>query len=142
MLALPSHRGSHWRKKERDMVQQISGNGNNVAMLQAAGGHHHHGAGKAEMQGAAQALNMSDTDLAQALQNGTSIADLAKQKGVSLDTVKAAMLKPAQTRLDKDLASGKIDQATHDRMLQRIQDNITNLVQGSGQAQGTASTSA
>ena len=53
---------------------------------------HHHGHGgmlKAGMDAAAKALGMSSTDLQTALKSGQSLSDLAKSKGVGLDTLTA-----------------------------------------------------
>jgi lambda repressor-like predicted transcriptional regulator len=70
-------------------------------------GHHHH-AGAASMDAAAQALGMSATDLMSSLGNGTSLASIAKSKGVSQDDLVKAMataLQGADTNLTADQAS-------------------------------------
>ena len=71
---------------------------------------HHHGHGgmlKAGMDAAAKALGMSSTDLQTALKSGQSLSDLAKSKGVSLDTLTAdisAAFSTANPSLSSDRA--------------------------------------
>jgi hypothetical protein len=63
---------------------------------QISGHHHrHHGAPPA-MNAAAQALGMSDSDLQQSLQSGSSLADLATQKGVSTTDLVSAIAQGMQ----------------------------------------------
>jgi hypothetical protein len=57
--------------------------------------------GGAELEAAAKALGMSVDELTEKLSDGTTtIADVAEQEGVELDTVKAAMLDEAEQRID------------------------------------------
>ena len=73
---------------------------------------HHHGHGgtrKAGMDAAAKALGMSSTDLQTALKSGQSLSDLAKSKGVSLDTL-AADISAAVSKADPSLSSDRAQQ--------------------------------
>lgn len=65
----------------------------------------------------AKALNMSEADLRAALVDGKSVADLATEKKVDLQTVINAIMADAKTRLDAAVSSGKITQARADQML-------------------------
>ncbi|MBI5876893.1 MAG: hypothetical protein HZB53_04515 [Chloroflexi bacterium] len=73
---------------------------------------------------AAKALNMTTPDLANALRSGKSVADLAKEKGVALDTVKKAIVDAETAQIDQAVKDGKLtaDQATKlkDGLNQRI----------------------
>ena len=51
--------------------------------------HQGHGTRKAGMDAAAKALGMSSADLQTALKSGQTLSDLAKSKGVGLDTLTA-----------------------------------------------------
>ena len=73
---------------------------------------HHHGHGgmlKAGMDAAAKALGMSNTDLQAALKSGQSLSDLAKSKGVSLDTLTAA-ISAAVSKANPSLSSDRAQQ--------------------------------
>ena len=62
---------------------------------------------------------------AAALSGGSkSIADVASEQNVSLDTVKSQISSDAKARLDKAVANGKIAQTREDQMLQRLADNL------------------
>lgn len=60
---------------------------------------------------------------------GTSLAALAQARGKSLDGLEAAMLAPAQARLARAVAAGRLAQARADRMLSRFERRIDRLVQ-------------
>ncbi|MFN8440354.1 MAG: hypothetical protein U0175_06290 [Caldilineaceae bacterium] len=65
----------------------------------------------------AKALNMSEADLRAALVDGKSIADLAAEKKVDLQTIINAIMAEAKTRLDAAVSSGQITQERADQML-------------------------
>lgn len=110
------------------MVQPLSP-ANASALLVAGQTHGQGGIRRAEIQAAANALGMQASDLLHSLKAGKSMADLAQQHGVSLDAVAHAMLQPAQTALDSEVKSGKVDQATRDQMLQRLATRVSNFTQ-------------
>jgi len=60
---------------------------------------------------------------------GTSLAALAQARGKSVDGLEAAMLAPAQARLARAVAAGRLAQARADRMLSRLEQRIDRLVQ-------------
>lgn len=74
----------------------------------------HHGNGqpgvrKAGMDAAAQALGLSSTDLRSALKDGQSLSALAQAKGVSTDTL-AAAISSAVTKANPSLSSARVQQ--------------------------------
>jgi len=74
----------------------------------------HHGNGqpgvrKAGMGAAAQALGLSSTDLRSALKDGQSLSALAQAKGVSTDTL-AAAISSAVTKANPSLSSARAQQ--------------------------------
>jgi uncharacterized protein YidB (DUF937 family) len=79
-----------------------------VQQVQQMAQHHGHGGmRKAGMDAAAKALGMSTSDLQTALRSGQSMSDLAKSKGVSLDTLTAdisAAVSKANPSLSTDRA--------------------------------------
>ena len=77
---------------------------------------------------AADAIGISVGDLRNELKDGKSIADVASEHSVSLDTVKAQITSDAKAKLDKAVANGKITQAREDQMLQRLADNLDTIL--------------
>lgn len=60
---------------------------------------------------------------------GTSLAALAQARGKSVDGLETAMLAPAQARLARAVATGRLAQSRADRMLSRLEQRIDRLVQ-------------
>lgn len=72
----------------------------------------------------ADTLGITEDELRTALQDGKSIADLASEKGVALDTIVNAIVADETTRLSQAVTDGKLTQEQAD---QRIADLKTNL---------------
>jgi hypothetical protein len=52
---------------------------------------------------------------------GTSLAALAEKQGKSVSALESAMVAPAETRLDRAVASGRITQAQADAVLEKLE---------------------
>ncbi len=74
---------------------------------------------------AADKLNMKLTELLTELQDGKSIADVAKEKGVDTQTIVDAYLAQLKENLDKAVADGRITQKQADYMLQQAEERVT-----------------
>mgnify|MGYP005851172689 CR=1 FL=1 len=76
--------------------------------------------GNAHVEGVAKALNLSVEDLTAQLRAGKSVADLAKEKNVSADQVKSAVVASVSAQVDQAVADGRLtaEQAT------RIKDQL------------------
>jgi len=68
-----------------------------------------HGVGFLALDAAAEALGVSEQELRDALADGRSIADVAKDKGVDVEKVIDAMLGEATARIDEQAARLKAD---------------------------------
>ncbi len=77
---------------------------------------------------AADAIGISVGDLRNELKDGKSIADVAPEHNVSLDTVKSKITSDVKSKLDKAVANGKITQTREDQMLQRLADNLDTIL--------------
>jgi hypothetical protein len=69
---------------------------------------------------AATAIGMDVADLKAELKDGKSIADVAAEHGVGLDTVKAQIVADATAALGQAVQDGKIDQARSDAILEKL----------------------
>lgn len=68
----------------------------------------------------ARALGMEPADLQKALQDGKTIADLAKDKGVSTDTIINAIVAAYKTSLDLAVTNGYLTQTQADAILEAV----------------------
>lgn len=69
---------------------------------------------------AAAAIGVDAADLTAELKDGKSIADVAAEHNVSLDTVKAQIIADATAALAQAVQSGKIDQPRSDAILEKL----------------------
>jgi ribosomal protein S20 len=74
---------------------------------------------------AAKALGITPAELGAKLRVGTSLKDVAEAKGVAYDTVSAAVRAAVKADLDAAVAAGTIKQARADRILARLERNLT-----------------
>jgi hypothetical protein len=80
----------------------------------------------------AKALNMSEADLRAALQGGKSVADVAKEKNVALDTVISAVVTAQTDAIKAEVTAGRITQAQADQLIARLQARVTQMVNAKG----------
>jgi hypothetical protein len=100
---------------------------------------HHKGEGfgarggvKAELSVVASTLGMSEQDLRTALQNGSSIADVASQRGVPVQSVIDAVVSDLSSRIDARVSAGSLDSAKADQLKAELPDRVSQLVQRTG----------
>jgi hypothetical protein len=87
----------------------------------------HHGPG---LDAAAKYLGLTDAQLRTELENGKSLADVAKALGKTADGVVNALVADAKTKLDAAVKAGRLTQAQADEMLSDLKGHITDLVNG------------
>ncbi|HEX7462926.1 MAG TPA: hypothetical protein VF317_12210 [Dermatophilaceae bacterium] len=87
---------------------------------------------------AAKALGMTSDELYAAVQGGKSLADVAKDQKVSVDSLVKAMVAAAESELATDVKEGTITQAQADTMKSSLTAHITDQVNGvrPGRGQG------
>jgi len=79
----------------------------------------------------ASALGISSKDFAGDLQNGQSIADIAKSKHVDLNTLINTLVADAQTQIDAAIKAGLLPQALATKLAANLNQLITNAVNNS-----------
>lgn len=88
--------------------------------------------GRFGLTAAAKALGISEDDLATALKDGKSIADVAKDKGVDKQKVVDAMVAAAKDALAAQVKAGHLQQDRADTILKDLPDHIATFVDGKG----------
>jgi hypothetical protein len=98
------------------------------------GGHDfelHHGP-PAFFDAAATYLGMTTDELFTALGDGTSLADLAKEKGKSVDGLEQAIVAAVEKQLDVAVGKGRLTEEQKTEFLDRLRDHVDELVQRAG----------
>ena len=83
-----------------------------------------------DLQVAASAIGISASDLQTALQNGQTIAAVAKAHNVDLNQVVSALVASEDKEIDSALASGSITSAQATQMKAGVQQRVTDMVNG------------
>lgn len=94
----------------------------------------------------AQQLGINQADLVTQLQGGKTIAQVASEKNVALDTIVNVFVATRQARMTQAVAAGRMTQAQADTMLATMRANVTARLsqpwspQGPGMGAGYADT--
>ena len=83
-------------------------------------------------EAAAKYLGLTQAELRTQLENGKTLADVAKAQNKTVDGLVAALTKDAQTKLDAAVKAGKLTQTQADDMLNELKSHLTDLVNGNG----------
>jgi hypothetical protein len=77
-------------------------------------------------------LGVTKAELRMARENGMSLAQLATQKGKSVDGLKQAIYDAAKADLDKAVAAGRITSAQETTRLSGLQSHLDDIVNSTG----------
>jgi uncharacterized protein YidB (DUF937 family) len=93
---------------------------------------HHRGPGPfhAKFEAAADYLGMTPAQLREALQDGKTLAQIARDRGKSVDGLEDALVAEARKKLDQAVEDGHLTEAERDEMLRGLRERITDLVNG------------
>jgi lambda repressor-like predicted transcriptional regulator len=83
------------------------------------------------METAADYLGMTDAAVREALRDGKSLADLAKDKGKSVDGLKNALRDEIRKDADQAVEDGVLTEAQADRFVEKFANGVDKLVDGS-----------
>ncbi len=92
-------------------------------------GFSHHG-GPFALDAAASYLGLTEAELRSELEDGKSLAQVARDRDKSVDGLGDAMVAEAKQHLDADVEAGRLTQAQADSMLADLRERITDLVNG------------
>src|SRR5688572_23797063 len=101
-----------------------------------SGGHRGHGPHGHGLSAAATALGMTEAELRTAIQGGQTLAQVAQSKGVSVDTLVNAIVAEIKTKLNEQVASGRLTQAQADERLAEATERTKAFVNGEGKPFG------
>ena len=94
-------------------------------------GHHGHGHG-AQLDAAATFLGLSEAELRAALEDGTTLADIARAEGKSVARLVDTLVASATAKLDDAVESGRLTDAERDEIVAELEQRITERVNAAG----------
>lgn len=92
--------------------------------------------GQEILNAAAQKLGMQTQDLMAELRNGKTLTDVAKEKNVNPDDLKAAIVTAVDTRVDQAVKNGNLTQAQADQIKAQVDKITLDNVFGMGMRRG------
>lgn len=87
-------------------------------------------------QAAAQKLGLAVDQLRAELRAGKSLAQIAQEKGVSRDDLKAALLQAVRTKVQQAQQQGRLTQQQADQILSRVEGQIDRLIDATPRPKG------
>ena len=96
----------------------------------------HHGKGGDRLSAAAGYLGLTESQLHEKLEGGTTLADVAKAQNKSVDGLKQAMVESAQKKLDQAVKDGQLTQAQADKMKADLKTRVDAIVNGTFPGRG------
>jgi hypothetical protein len=93
------------------------------------GGRGGHGPGGGpSLAAAATVLKMTEAELRTAVDDGTTLAQVAKDKGIPVESLIAALVKAEKERIAQDVSAGRLTQAQADERLADVTQRVTDRV--------------
>jgi hypothetical protein len=129
--AVDANRAEHAKQKLPDVANRFVN-----ATKQRRG----HRVLKDAVQAAAKEIGVSENDLKQALMDGKSIAQVAKEHDKSVDDVVNAVVKAATSDIDQAVRDGKLDSRKADQIKQKLPDRVKQLVNREPKQRGSGTT--
>ena len=103
-----------------------------VPLIGVGPGHGPHGPGHhfADLDAAASYLGVTEAALRTSLNDGSTLADVAKEKGKSVAGLKAALVATAKADIAQAVKDGKLTEAQQTEILAGLSDRIDGLITG------------
>jgi predicted DNA-binding protein (UPF0251 family) len=86
----------------------------------------------AKLDAAASYLGLSQSELASQLSQGKTLAQIAKDRGKSVDGLVDALVKAAEKQIDAAVSSGKLTKSQGDDLKSELRERLTRVVNGDG----------
>lgn len=85
---------------------------------------------KLDLSGVSKELGMTDADLKKALEEGKTLADLARDKGVNVQKLIDIQLSQLLKKADEQLSAGKITKEQYEQRKAKLTEMLTNMANG------------
>jgi hypothetical protein len=114
-------------KEQGDELKQRIESGALPLFFGPRGGHFAH---FGELEAAASYLGLTESQLDAQLESGKSLAQVAKDRGKSVDGLIQALVDSATKKLDAAVSAGRLTKAQEQQILSGLEDRITAFVNG------------
>ena len=114
-------------KEQGDELKQRIESGDLPLFFGPRGGPHEH---FGELDAAASYLGLTEAQLDEQLDGGKTLAQVAKDRGKSVDGLIQALVDAATKRLDADVAAGRLTKAQEEQIVSGLKERITAFVKG------------
>src|ERR687888_457360 len=114
-------------KAQGDELKQRIESGDLPLFFGPRGGPHEHFGG---LDAAASYLGLTEEQLETQLESGKTLAQVAKDRGKSVDGLIQALVDAATKRLDADVTAGRLTKAQEQQILSGLKQRITAFVNG------------
>jgi hypothetical protein len=114
-------------KEQGEELKQRIESGDLPLFFGPHGGPHDHFGG---LDAAASYLGLTEAELRTQLESGKTLAQVAKDRGKSVDGLIQALVDAATKRLDADVAAGRLTKEQEQQILSGLKDRITAFVNG------------
>jgi hypothetical protein len=84
----------------------------------------------AKLEAAARYLGMTPEELRRALEDGKTLAQVARDRNKSVDGLVDALVAPAEQKLARAVEEGRLTEAEKTEMLSRLREHLTEVVNG------------
>jgi hypothetical protein len=91
---------------------------------------HFHGPFHAKLEAATEYLGMTQAQLEEALEDGKTLAQVAKDQGKSVEGLVDVLVEGAEQKLQDAVEAGRLTKAEKREMLEGLRDRITDMVNG------------
>jgi hypothetical protein len=92
--------------------------------------HRHHGPFHAKLDAAAEYLGLTRAQLREQLQDGKTLAQVARDRGKSAEGLVDALVNAAEQKLENAVEDGRLTETEKRKMLSGLRERITDLVNG------------
>jgi hypothetical protein len=89
-----------------------------------------HGPFGAGLDAAADHLGLTRAQLARRLHGGSTLAEVARAEGKSVDGLEQALVDEAKARLDRAVADGDLTSEQREQILSEVQEHVADIVSG------------
>jgi hypothetical protein len=91
---------------------------------------HHVGPVPAKLEAAARYLGMTQEELRGALEDGKTLAQVARDRSKSVDGLVDALVAPAEQKLARAVEEGRLTEAAKTKILSQLREHLTEVVNG------------
>jgi len=123
-------------KEQADVMRSRIESGGFLGPFGMLGGPGMQGPGGGHLSAAAAYIGIDETTLADKLQSGQSLADVARANGKSVEGLKQALIADEKKELDQAVEDGRLTDTQRDELLSRVESQVDEMINRTGPPDG------